>query len=58
MVSSETGSFLTAKNEKGGVLVLWTISFNYKVVYDKGTTSVYVNKLRAVLHCETGTSAI
>lgn len=46
VVSSGSGSLLTAKNkEKGGVFVLWAVSLNYKVVYDKGTTSVCVNKL-------------
>jgi len=32
---------LTAKNKvKGGLFILWAVSLNYKVVYDKGTTSV------------------
>lgn len=38
------------------MFVLWAVSLNYKVVYDRGSASVCVSKLRGQ-RCETTASA-
>lgn len=38
------------------MFVLWAVSLNYKVVYDRGAASVCVSKLRGQ-RCETTASA-
>lgn len=51
VVSSKDKLFLDSwkKKEEDGVFVLWAVSFNYKVEYDKGNASVCMKKLRPVV---------